>query len=329
MYENNTYIQQHLFYIGDNVVEQLRTTYSDSLIFDRSRNSIYAQNHEFGYISDYENSIDLRNADGTNKTTITLSVVNGQISLKEYRSVLITAYETKYTCSNTYSGTTYVLGAEVTMNSLNLRISGSEVSDDVKISRIFNNANDIIVSYNDFALAEGYTRKIEFEVSELTKFKSTTPGTFNIANVTVTDPKNAFDSKNISISWQNNVMLYKWSKDNLDFYGLRDFILTKSSISDVTSELGTTTLYNGLTSNYRIGGTTVTCNNGPNEYLALCCPSRLKNSDSFTGILGGAAVQEFKKVKTVSYINNANYNENYNIYLATGHNWNGQSLVLK
>lgn len=327
---NSDNFGQHLFYIGDNVSEEQRNIYSDCLIFDRERNSIYAQNHEFGYICDYENSIDLRNADGTNKTTITLSVVNGQIALKEYRSVLFTQYTPEYTqkTGNVRYGNTFVLGSTVELSKYTVKISGSEKSDIFSIKDIYNTPNSYIVNTTSFGLVENTTYALTFNDIE---FTSTSAGSKNILTAYIVDPKGAYDSKTSSITWLNHVMVYKYKlkPNGGDFYALKaEMEKTEySTLSSLINAFSTGQSYNTLSSTHKI--TINLCENGPNEYLVLCCPVRTCNTDGFTGILGGAAVQEFKKIKTVSYTNSASYTENYNIYLATGHNWNGQSLKIQ
>ena len=330
---------KHVFYIGDNVNENIRNTYQDSLVFDRERRSVYAQNHEFGYICNYEKSISVRNADGTNSTVITLSVLNGEIRFVEYRSILITSCIPQYSYTNasvnTANNNVFVLGSTVNLDSINITISGSEESDILEIKNVHNNRNEFILTDNDANFIEGYPQIRKFipvnSYGDLIKFTSNVAGKHNIVNVLIRDPKGAFDQKTLSITWENNVIMYKWKKDNLDFYGLKNFILNSSfnSIDTIIDNLSSSSVvYNNLTNNYRIGGTTITCTNGPDEYLVLFCPVRLQNNETFTGVLGGAAVQEFKKIKSIYYLNSAHYQELYNIYLATGHNWNGSSLKL-
>lgn len=334
---NNPKTPQHAFYIGDNVSEDLINTYQDSLVFDRERNSIYAKNHEFGYISDFNNSIKLRNADNTNSTTITLSVVNGQISFYEYRTPILTLYKPNYEISNTLTakesnGTatrtyTMVLGGYAYIPSINVKFSGSDTVNNITVTNVFANPDKVIYESSELNLIENSSKLITFDnYVNNTYISSTTPGSHTILSVTIQDNHGESNTQKVNMTFYNNIMLYKWAKDSNDFYGLKNIINEKTTLEDVCSLLGNTTLYNNLVNSHIIG--TINCNNGPNEYLALCCPSRVNNSAKFTGILGGAAVQEFEKVKTVTYTNSANYTENYNIYLATGHNWAGQSLKI-
>lgn len=332
---NNPKNPQHAFYIGDNVSEDIVTTYQDSLVFDRERNSIYAKNHEFGYISDFNNSIKLRNADNTNETTITLTVVDGQIQFYEYRTPLITSYFPNYRLQPgityvTSNGCSYTLtlGSYGYIDSIYYSISGSETCDIIEVKRRFNNYNNVLYYNDNEGIVENPTLIVRFDEQpdNMKYFSSNTAGTYDIASIYIEDPKGAFNEKTITVTFYNNVMLYKWSKDSNDFYGLQNIINSQNTLESICNTLGNTTLYNKLLNSNAIG--TIKCDNGPDVYLALCCPQRVFNKDKFTGILGGAAVQEFKYIKTVTYTNSASYTENYNIYLATGHNWDGQSLKI-
>lgn len=327
---------KHLYYIGSNITDNAKITYSDSLLFDKSRNSIFAQNHEFGYICDYENSIDLRNADGTNTTTITLKVENGQITLKEYRSVLITSYTARYsvigrqtTDTPYYSGTTYVLGSSVITEGISFTTSGSEVCNNINIKQY--STGDTLYQSDSHSIIENNQYNIDLTCDKnLRTVNGNSTGNKQTVILTITDPKSNIASKTSVISFYNNIMVMQFEKDGKDFYELEeDITKDNGNLNSIISNYSTHTFYNKLTDSYKLGGTSINCTNGPDKYISICCPKRVCNVSSFTGILGGAAVQEFKKIKEVSYINSASYEEMYNIYLATGHNWAGQSLVIK
>lgn len=310
--------------------ERMKEKFKSDLIFDKSRRSIFTQEQEFGYICNTTQSVTVRNADGTTSTDLILDVQDGVITFSQYVPIQLSNFNVKLTNQRgeTISGNIAEIGSTVYTNSFSVNVDGTAAS-----------------SYNGFAQtgASGHSWEVNINSTIVP------PTTFNYNVTEKTDEhvyftersqrtvtfrfyaqdnkmweKNEMTYISKSLSFYNHVRILEVGNATYsDFYKIYDALNYTNGFTLVSADVK----YDTLAGNYTINN--FSCNNGPSRYLCLHIPTRLCSLNVITGVLGGASVQEFKRVRTLSYTNGSSYSENYSIYLATGENWKGSSLVIK
>lgn len=147
----------------------------------------------------------------------------------------------------------------------------------------------------------------------------------------------------VVITWYNHVFIGNVSGNSgsMNCTQIKESITGFDAQGNLTGTNLTTSKYRDiLSSNWRVdtNSTAVTCTNGPGTYIYFAVPAALSNSanighdkpnrDAVKGVLGGASVQEFSSPVQVSYTNGSGLTTHYDVFVATGQNWTGSTLVL-
>ena len=313
-------LDQHFLYTYSNVnheppSERMKEIFKDDLIFDKTRHSIHTQNEEFGYICNTTQTVTVRNADGTTSTDLTLDVQDGVITFSQYVPIQVKNFNVicSYSAGSTYSGNVSELGSSITVTQLQYTIHNSP-------------AEEYVIKIGSNTVSKTAYTKIggpyKFDISAGNVLTSNSVTSFSVSLIAY-DKKENYSTQSVTKYFYNHIRILEVGNSTYsDYYKLFDEINT-NGFSNVSANV----VYDTLANTYTISN--FNCNNGPSKYLCLHIPARLCSLNVITGVLGGASVQEFKRVKSLEFENNSKFKEDYSIYLATGENWKGFSLSIK
>jgi hypothetical protein len=299
------YTYEHADKIGPG--NTLRYIFKDDLIFDKSRKSIYTQGQEFGYISDYSQTV------YTYNSAITISSYEGQLSVYQHDHIvansLLCGFEESLSVSNSES-LTVELGKSLKLTSAVVTTSATNSGS----CYLYLNNELISSTYTDY-LSSDYGLVTFTNLSKTI----TSNGSKNVLTAYIVDPETSYGSYiSCDILYKNHIHIYEIpdSYSTIINGGLSNNYSSYIKKNILSNDYGAETNIN----HYQ-------CTNGKNTTVVLSFPYRLYNNDILYGDVCGLK-EEFVRAKTFSYINGSAYSENYCYYVAHGNNWNGQELKI-
>lgn len=333
---NSMNLTEHFLYTYNSYAktgpqDNVKSTLNEDLIFDKSRKSIFTQGQEFGYVSDtvYTAFIN-KNA----STYITLRSYEGNIEMYRYEpfeinnvSCILMTDSDDFVYPEVIDNI-YEAGKPTTIDSCVVEYVGN---DTIIYSYVSINHNKISekTTFTDngcfeYLSSECRTATLLPGLNEIEIFAYAVANTYfndnqNIVHQTI--PR--FNKQNI-VSYSSyciDIIAYNPTyllKLNGTYWTIKDNINTVQITDSNTIRKVFTDDWGCATSNNHI-----ICSNVKNETITLVVPQRLQNDNTIYGNVSGCA-QEFHKLKT-TYLN-VGVPENYNFYVATSDNWNGQTL---
>lgn len=320
---NNSQINKHMFYTLNSLLSQqnngvfdisyIREKFNNSIIVDTHRKSLYALNHEFGYVSLYVNPNDQNSySDISAYSTLTYNIFpysdasgNSYLLKVQFENGLFSLEATpgfyfnvsKYTLTpNTY-----------------LRNTKDEIIIECgvhsSISRVdMPDMRNLTFPYDTYLYRDGeatYNFTVDYAPLYINLENNVVLYSEDEKDTTMrlkmVDKYGVSDESSISVKYRKTYKIYKTPT-----YTDRDWQTVKTKLStNIGNNISLGKLYKESNS--------ILLNNGINQYVLINTP--IDKGEKFTGILGGGSVIEFVKIKDFWY-------------MSTGTNFGGNMLTL-
>lgn len=320
---NNSQINKHMFYTLNSLLSQqnngvfdisyIREKFNNSIIVDTHRKSLYALNHEFGYVSLYVNPNDQNSySDISAYSTLTYNIFpytdasgNSYLLKVQFENGLFSLEATpgfyfnvsKYTLTpNTY-----------------LRNTKDEIIIECgvhsSISRVdMPDMRNMTFPYDTYLYRDGeatYNFTVDYAPLYINLENNVVLYSEDEKDTTMrlkmVDKHGVSDESSISVKYRKTYKIYKTPT-----YTDRDWQTVKTKLStNIGTNISIGKLYKESNS--------ILLNNGINQYILINTP--IDKGEMFTGVLDGGCLVEFVKIQN-------------NWYMGTGTNWDGRILTL-
>lgn len=320
---NNSQINKHMFYTLNSLLSQqnngvfdisyIREKFNNSIIVDTHRKSLYALNHEFGYVSLYVNPNDQNSySDISAYSTLTYNIFpytdasgNSYLLKVQFENGLFSLEATpgfyfnvsKYTLTpNTY-----------------LRNTKDEIIIECgvhsSISRVdMPDMRNMTFPYDTYLYRDGeatYNFTVDYAPLYINLENNVVLYSEDEKDTTMrlkmVDKYGVSDESSISVKYRKTYKIYKTPT-----YTDRDWQTVKTKLStNIGTNISIGKLYKESNS--------ILLNNGINQYILINTP--IDKGEMFTGVLDGGCLVEFVKIQN-------------NWYMGTGTNWDGRILTL-
>lgn len=320
----NSQIDKHMFYTLNSLLSQqnrdgvfdlayIREKFNNSIIVDTHRKSLYALNHEFGYVSLYVNPDDQNSySDISAYSTLTYNIFpytdasgNSYLLKVQFENGL---FSLEATPGFYFNVSKYTLTPNTYLKNTNEEII-IECGVSSSISRVdFSEINNVTPPYDTYLRRDGeatynctfdyapYFIDFENNVSLYSETEKDTTMTLKMV-----DKYGVSDESSIPVKYRKTYKIYKTPT-----YTDRDWQTVKTKLAtNIGNNISLGKLYKESNS--------ILLNNASNQYVLINTP--IDKGEMFTGVLDSGCLVEFVKIKT-------------NWYMGTGSNWDGRVLTL-
>lgn len=326
---------------------------ANSLVFDKKRNSIYAQGHEYGFIADTTSEVTVRNAADNNTSTLILKVENGIISLKEYIPASINAatffYQAKKTDGTYNTQTSHAskvdleIGQGVKINSVNATFQGTNNVTSIQKTGL-GGTKTIIVDFPNSTAGTATSDILNtMDISNCTHVKND-PGntTFSIAckDDRMINYSSGSGAKTFTMNWYykayvmdlcaaSGTMTAQQVRDTLEsMTPANASILMKGAANNTAGGLKITKVYFNALASAKTSTGTISSTGGLNQYMVFFLPHTFTSGTAITAVFNGSATTDFKPVVTKTLTTSFGLDKQYDIYVAPADNWSGCTVKL-
>lgn len=324
----NSQIDKHMFYTLNSLLSQqnhdgvfdiayIKEKFNNSIIVDTHRKSLYALNHEFGYVSLYVNPDDQNSySDISAYSTLTYNIFpytdasgNSYLLKVQFENGLFSLEATPgfyfdidhYTVSSYLQNTKDEIIIECNTNS--------------KLTAAYFDKNNLISSpYNTYVyindeITYNYLNNFDqpyVNFGNNVQLSSSTEKD-DLLTIKMIDKHGVSCSKSVTVKYRKTYKLYRSAVYSTSTY--RDWQTVRNELS---------TVQDSFLSNLELGiiykeSNSIGLNNYIGQYILINTP--IDKGETFTGVLDGGCLVEFVKIKT-------------NWYMSTGTNWGGRILTL-
>lgn len=331
--KNNDDLTQHFLYTYSNIAklgpqEKIRKMFNEDLIFDRSRKSIFTQSQEFGYVSDTVYTLSVGNDKNEGNTYVTLRSYEGRIEIYNYTPLKL--HSIQWDSSNVQEDNNTYLFYNTIFNPEGFKITYSGNSKP-SVCNIYVNSEKVTFTSAAGTLLSGsgviYINKLGLKQKVLRghnviKAEVTSSYTTYFNDVPELMHQTFPRYQQIPIETTDIVYAYFETANPVNVLLINNSYWEVFDNPNLVTINNSTTIDTRLTEDYykTFHDDHAICENEANQVLCLTVPKTLEERNKIYGFVGGTST-EFYKLKTSTYCG-----EDYNFYIGTGNNWNGQDL---
>lgn len=326
---NNSQINKHMFYTLNSLLSQqnngvfdisyIREKFNNSIIVDTHRKSLYALNHEFGYVSLYVNPNDQNSySDISAYSTLTYNIFpytdasgNSYLLKVQFENGL---FSLEATPGFYFNVSKYTLAPNTYLQNTKDEII-IECGVSSSISRVdMPDMRNLTFPYDTYLYRDGeatYNFNVDYAPLYINLENNVSLYSEDEKDTTMTlkmvDKYGVSDESSISVKYRKTYKLYRSGVYSTSTY--RDWQSVRKQLS---------TAQDSLLSQMKLGviykeSNSIYLNNYIGQYILINTP--IDKGEKFTGVLGGGSVIEFVKIKDFWY-------------MSTGTNFGGNTLTL-